>query len=213
MSLLRVGVLISGRGSNLQAILDAIARGELAAGVAVVGSNRADAAGLERARRAGVPTVVADRAEFPMRAERQARLLEALDAHDVELLVLAGFDEILGPALLGRFPGRVLNIHPSLLPAFGGGMHAARDALAYGVKVSGCTVHFVTADVDQGPIVLQAAVPVEEADDELALAARILEQEHRLLPHAVQLFAEGRLALEGRRVRILDAAALPAALG
>lgn len=208
MSRLRVGVLVSGRGSNLQAILDAIARGELSAEVVLVGSNRADAMAVERARQAGVAVAIADRAELTRRADRQARLLQALEERGAELLVLAGFDEILGQALLERFNARILNIHPSLLPAFGGGMHAVRDALEHGVKVSGCTVHLVTSHVDQGPIVLQAAVPVYDEDDEASLAARILEQEHRLLPQAVQLFAERRLALEGRRVRILPAPAL-----
>lgn len=203
-----MGVLISGRGSNLKAILDAIARGELsAARVAVVGCNRADAPGLSYAAEARVPIVLADRAELPRRADRQARLLEAMQNYAVELVVLAGFDEILGSALLERYANRILNVHPSLLPAFGGGMHAVRDALEYGARVSGCTVHLVTADVDQGPIVVQAAVPVLEHDDEGSLAARILEQEHRLLPRAIQLFAEGRLELDGRRVRIKPATA------
>jgi phosphoribosylglycinamide formyltransferase-1 len=206
MNRVQVGVLISGRGSNLKAILDAIARGEVsAAEVVLVGSNRAGAPGLRYAEAAGVAVVIADRAEFSKRAERQARLLEALEHHGVQLVVLAGFDEILGSGLLERYSGRIFNIHPSLLPAFGGGMHAVRDALEYGAKVSGCTVHLVTADVDQGPIVLQAAVPVLEHDDEESLAARILEQEHRLYPSAIQLFAEGRLELDGRRVRIKPA--------
>lgn len=211
MNLLRVGVLISGRGSNLQAILDAIASGDLAARVVVVVSNRADAAGIDRARQAGVAVVVADRAEFPHRLERQAHIAGTLEACGAQLVALAGFDEILGVPILERFAGRILNIHPSLLPAFGGGMHAVRDALAYGVKVSGCSVHFVTAEVDQGPIVLQAAVPVQDDDDDVSLAARILEHEHRLLPQAIQLFAEGRLAVDGRRVRILPAGCIPSA--
>lgn len=209
MSWLRVAVLISGRGTNLKAILDATARGEVSARVVVVGSNRAGAPGLRYALEAGVPTVVVDRVEYPRRAERQARLLEALDAFDPQLVVLAGFDEILGQPFLERYPQRILNIHPSLLPAFGGGMHAVREALEYGVKVSGCTVHLVTADVDQGPIVVQAAVPVLEDDDEQTLAARILEQEHRCLPRAIQLVAEGRLEVQGRRVRIRPATSLP----
>jgi phosphoribosylglycinamide formyltransferase-1 len=213
MTPIRVGVLISGRGSNLRAILAAIERRELSAQVVVVGCNRAAAGGLDFARQASVPIALADRTACPGRLERQARLMEALEDYRVQLVVLAGFDEILGPPFLERYSGRILNIHPSLLPAFAGGMHSVRDALAYGVKISGCTVHLVTADVDQGPIVLQAAVPVLEDDDEPSLAARILEQEHRLLPAAIQLFAEGRLELDGRRVRIRPPSSVSARIG
>lgn len=202
---LRVGVLVSGRGSNLQALLDASAQGTLPAVIAVVVSNHADAFALARARAAGVPTAVVERAAYRSRAEQQAAIANILEEHAVGLVVLAGFDRVLDAGFIARYPQRIVNIHPSLLPAFGGGLHAQAEALAYGVKVSGCTVHFVDGSVDQGPIILQAAVPVLEEDSVESLSARILEQEHILLPRAVALFAEGRLRVEGRRVRILPA--------
>jgi phosphoribosylglycinamide formyltransferase 1 len=201
----RLGVLISGRGSNLLAILEAIERGELPAEVALVVSNRAEAPGLEHARARGIPIFVADRAVYPRRADRQDAIRQALEAVEVDLLVLAGWDEILLPSFVAAYRGRILNIHPSLLPAFPRGLHAQADALAHGIKVSGCTVHFVTDDVDGGPIILQRAVPVLEDDTPETLAARILAEEHRALPEAIRLHAEGRLRIEGRRVRILSA--------
>ncbi len=199
----RLAVLISGRGSNLAAILDHIERGALAARVHLVVSNRAEAPGLEIARRAGVPTFVATRAEYGSRQAQQQAMLQQIEGVAPDLVVLAGFDQVLLPFFVQRFPARIINVHPALLPAFGGDMHGVQRALEHGVKVSGCTVHFVTEEVDAGPIILQAAVPVEEDDTVETLAARIREQEHRLLPRAIQLFAEGRLSLEGRRVRIL----------
>ncbi len=199
---LRVGVLASGRGSNLQAILDAAARGELPAQVVVVVSDRGDALALERARAAGVPAVFVDPARYPSRADFEAEIARLLEAHGVELVVLAGYMRVLGPAFVAAFRNRIMNIHPSLLPAFPG-LHAQRQALEHGVKVAGCTVHFVDEGVDTGPIILQAAVPVLEDDTEESLAARILEQEHRLYPEAIRLYAAGRLRVEGRRVRIL----------
>jgi phosphoribosylglycinamide formyltransferase-1 len=144
-----------------------------------------------------------DRGANPRRVERQAVLLEALQAQDVGLVVLAGFDEILSPDFVAAFSGRIVNTHPSLLPAFGGTMHAVEQALELGVKVSGCTVHLVTDDLDGGPIVLQQCVDVREDDDVASLHARILEHEHRLLPLAVRAFAEGRLKIEGRRARVI----------
>lgn len=207
MTPLRVGVLVSGRGSNLQALLDEIDAGRVAADVAVVVSNRADAYALERARARGVPAVVVARRDFPSRARQHAAIADELMRRDVGLVVLAGFDRVLDPAFLARFPGRVINIHPSLLPSFAGGLHAQAEALRHGVKVSGCSVHFVTNHVDGGPIILQAAVAVHEDDSVDSLAARILEQEHRLLPKAVDLFAAGRLMVEGRVVRILPPSA------
>lgn len=200
---IRVGVLISGRGSNLLAIFQAIEHDGLPARVALVASNRAEAAGLEHARAHGVPTLVADRAAHPGRPARQEAIRAALERAAVELVVCAGWDEILLPGFVGAFPGRILNTHPSLLPAFGGGLHAAADALAYGVKVSGCTIHLVTDEVDGGPIVLQRAVPVLDGDTAETLAARILAEEHVALPEAIRLYAEGRLRLDGRHVRIL----------
>lgn len=205
MSALRVGVLVSGRGSNLQALMDAIARGETHAEIALVVSNHADAYALRRAEARGIPRLVIERRDFPSRRAQQLAIAAALQRHGAELVVLAGFDRVITADFLAAFPGRVINIHPSLLPSFGGGLHAQAEALAYGVKVSGCTVHFVTNDVDGGPIILQAAVPVMEDDSVDSLAARILEQEHAILPRAVDLFARGRLVVEGRRVRILPA--------
>ncbi|MHB1005217.1 MAG: phosphoribosylglycinamide formyltransferase [Chloroflexota bacterium] len=203
MGQLRVGVLVSGRGSNLQALLDATASGNVAAEIAVVVSNHAEAYALERAHGRGVPTFVAERSRYASRAAQQRAIAETLVNQDVQLVVLAGYDRILGPEILGRFPMRVLNIHPSLLPAFGGSLRAQAEALDHGVKVSGCTVHFVTGEVDGGPIVLQAVVPVLEDDTVETLAERILRQEHVLLPKAVDLFARGRLVVEGRRVRVV----------
>ena len=202
---LPLGVLASGRGSNLQAILDEIGSGRLAASVRVVVSDVGDAYALERARQAGVPAVFVDPKGPGGKAGHEQRIVEVLREHGVELVVLAGYMRICGPALLAAFPGRILNIHPSLLPAFPG-LHVQRQALEYGARFSGCTVHFVDAGVDTGPIIAQAVVPVLDADTEDTLSARILRQEHRVYPHAIRLFAEGRLRLEGRRV-LVDAPA------
>ncbi len=210
---LALGVLASGRGSNLQAILDEIAAGRLAALAKVVVSDVADAYALERARQAGVPAVFVDPGGTGGKAAFEGRMVEVLRGHGVELLVLAGYMRVCGTTLLGAFPGRILNIHPSLLPAFPG-LHVQRAALEHGARFSGCTVHFVDAGVDTGPIVAQAVVPVLDGDTEQTLAARILRQEHRVYPHAIRLFAEGRLRLQGRRVLVnapapgADAAAL-----
>lgn len=201
--MLRVGVLVSGAGTNLQALLDACADRQFPARVVLVGCNRAGVAACTRAESAGVPVCLADRASNPGRVLRQAVLLRALQAAAVDLVVLAGFDEILTPDFVAAYTGRILNTHPSLLPAFGGTMHAVEQALEQGVKIAGCTIHLVTDDVDSGPIVLQACVEVYDDDDVAALHARILEQEHRLLPLAVHAFAEGRLRIEGRRARVL----------
>lgn len=202
--LTRVAVLISGRGSNLLALLEAIERGGIPAEIVLVIANRAEAGGLEHARVRGIPTLVADRAQYPKRAARQERMRAALLAAEIDLVVCAGLDEILVPALVADFSGRMLNVHPSLLPAFGQTLHAQAEALAYGAKVSGCTVHLVTDDLDAGPIVLQRPVPILEDDTEETLSERILAEEHQALPEAVSLFAEARLLVEGRRVRILD---------
>ncbi len=204
MGSIPIAVLISGRGSNLAAILDRIKRGELSARVELVVSNRAEAPGLRVAQEAGVRTFVATRREFGSREAQQRAILEELERVSPALVVLAGFDQVLVPFFVERFRGRIINVHPSLLPSFGGDMHGVERALDYGVKVTGCTVHFVDENVDSGPIILQAAVPVMEDDTVESLAARIREQEHHLLPLAIQLFAEGRLIVQGRRVRILD---------
>ena len=197
-----VGVLASGRGSNLRALLEAQDRGKLRARVAVVISDRADAPALECASSFGVPAVHLDPGSPRARLSEPAEtaILESLCAHQVEWLVLAGFFRIIGPVLLGAFPDRILNIHPSLLPSFPG-LHGPAQALEYGVRVAGCTVHLVRAAVDQGPILLQASVPVEEDDTEDSLAGRILEQEHRILVEAVNRVATSAIRLEGRRVR------------
>lgn len=198
---LPLGVLASGRGSNLQAILDEIASGRLEAAVRVVCSDVGDASALERARRAGVPAVFVDPRGPGGKAAYEQRIAAVLREHGVELVVLAGYMRICGPTLLAAFPGRILNIHPSLLPAFPG-LEVQRQALEHGARFSGCTVHFVDDGVDTGPIVAQAVVPVLDADTAESLAARILRQEHRVYPHAIRLFAEGRLRIEGRRVRV-----------
>jgi phosphoribosylglycinamide formyltransferase-1 len=200
---LRVGVLVSGAGTNLQALLDACREPGFPAEIVLVGCNRAGAPAIDRAEKAGVPVALIDRAAIPSRAHRQAVLLEALQVEQVELVVLAGFDEVLQPEFVKAFDGRILNTHPSLLPAFGGTMHAVQHALEHGVKVSGCTVHLVTDEVDNGPILLQGCVEVRDSDDVAALHNRIRKQEHRLLPLAVRAFAEGRVRVEGRRARVI----------
>jgi phosphoribosylglycinamide formyltransferase-1 len=196
---MRVGVLVSGRGSNLQALLD----DESPARVVLVGCNRADAQAIERAEAAGVAVCLVDRTAMPRREARQTVLREALDAARVDLVVLAGFDEILGQSFVQAFAGRMINTHPSLLPAFGGTMDAVADALAAGVKVSGCTIHLVTDDLDNGPILAQRCVEVRDDDDVETLHARIREKEHRLLQQVVRAFAEGRVRIEGTRARVV----------
>lgn len=213
----RIGVLASGRGSNLQAIIDAIEAGALQAHIVVVISNKRDAAALERARRHGLQDVFVDPKPFagqPDSREAYDRaLLDVLHKHEVELVLLAGYMKIVTPVLIQAYENRMMNIHPSLLPAFPG-LDVQKKALEWGVKVAGCTVHFVTPGVDEGPIIIQAAVPVLEQDTPETLAARILAEEHRIYPKAVQLYAEGRLRVEGRRVRVegLPAPTVPSLL-
>lgn len=196
---LPIGVLVSGRGSNLQAILEACARPRFPAHVAVVISDRERAVALERARAAGVEALWINPKDFADREAFDRALVQELNARGVGLVCSAGFMRILSPVYVRAFAGRSLNIHPSLLPAFPG-LHAQRQALDHGAKVAGATVHFTDEGMDSGPIVLQAAVPVEPGDTEETLSARILLQEHRLYPEAIRLFAEGRLRIEGRRV-------------
>ncbi len=198
-SLPSLGVLISGRGSNLQAIIDAIADGRLRARIAVVISNQATAGGLDRARAAGIETLVIPHKGFADRARYDAAIADALEQREVRLVCLAGFMRLLGPTFVARFPNRVLNIHPSLLPAFPG-LDAQHQAFEHGVKVAGATVHFVTAELDAGPIVAQGAVAVEDSDTADTLAARILEEEHRLYPAAIARVLRGGFGLQGRRV-------------
>jgi phosphoribosylglycinamide formyltransferase-1 len=202
-----LGVLISGRGSNLQAIIDAIADRRLDATIAVVISNRADAAGLERARAAGVETLVIDhrdKARYPTREDYDRAVVAELKARGVGLVCLAGFMRLLSAEFVRAFPNAILNIHPALLPAFPG-LDAQRQAWEHGVKVSGATVHLVTEDLDAGPIVLQHTVPVGDDDTAETLAARILAEEHRLYPEAIRVVLEGSWRLDGRRfVRVRE---------
>jgi phosphoribosylglycinamide formyltransferase 1 len=198
-------VLASGRGSNLQAILDACARPGFPAHVAVVVSDRERALALERARAAGVEALWVNPKDFGDREAYDLALVRELERRRVGLVCHAGWMRILSPAYVRAFAGRALNVHPSLLPAFPG-LHAPRQALDHGAKVAGATVHFVDEGVDTGPIVLQAVVAIEPADTEETLAARILVQEHRLYPEAIRLFAEGRLQIQGRRVIVLSEA-------
>lgn len=204
--MMAVGVLVSGSGTNLQAILDAIAGRTLDAKAAVVVSNVAGVGALDRARSAGVPTVVVEHGRYRDRRAFDAAVVAALRDHGVDLVVLAGFMRIVTEVLLDAFPLRVVNVHPALLPSFPG-VHGPRQAIAYGVRVAGCTVHFVDGGTDTGPIIAQAAVPVLEGDDEEALRLRILEKEHDLLPRVLQWIAEGRVTVDrgaapGARARV-----------
>ena len=202
MKRIKLGVLVSGRGSNLQAIIDNIGSGSLSAEIAVVISDQADAHSLERAKKHTIPAVhVSAKGYRGKRDEYDALLVKELQKHNVELVVLAGFMRIITPTLLKAFPNRVMNIHPALLPSFPG-LHVQKAALAHGVKFSGCTVHFVDEGMDTGPIIIQAVVPILDNDTEDTLSARILKQEHVIYSRAIQLFAEGRLRIEGRRVMV-----------
>jgi phosphoribosylglycinamide formyltransferase-1 len=194
----RLGVLISGRGSNLQSIVNAIAAGSLDATIAVVLSNRSDAAGLARARAAGIEAIHVSPREYASRDEYDAAVASVLIARGVELVCLAGFMRLVGHPLLDAFPNRIVNIHPSLLPAFPG-LEAQRQALEHGVRVSGATVHLVTSELDGGPIVLQVAVPVLAEDSVDSLAARILAEEHRIYPEAIGIVLDGGWTIDGRR--------------
>jgi phosphoribosylglycinamide formyltransferase 1 len=199
----KLGVLISGAGTNLQAIIDALGRRELRAEIRVVISNRASALGLERAQRHSIASRVIEHRRFASREDFDRALVETLREYGVELVVCAGFMRLLSPVMLAAFSDRVMNIHPALLPAFPG-MHAQRAALAHGVRFTGCTVFFVREGLDDGPIIVQAVVPVMPGDDEESLSERIRAQEHRIYPWAIQLYGEGRLMIEGRTVRVTD---------
>jgi len=203
MTRLQLGVLVSGSGTNLQAILDAAGQGQIDVEIKVVISNRPRAGGLDRARAAGVPAVVVSHKKHDSRESFEQALLDVLREHGVEWVALAGFMRILTSHFLRGFPQRVVNIHPALLPAFPG-THAQRQALEHGVRFSGCTVHFVDEGTDTGPIIAQAVVPVLQGDTEESLGARILQQEHRIYPWVLQLLAAGRVVREGRQVRIVD---------
>lgn len=203
--MMRCAVLASGRGSDFQAICDAVAAGTCPVELVRLFTDNPSAPVIERAARAGVPVTVVDCAAYPGRAAYEAALRDAMEGSGAELFVLAGYMRLLSPATVRAFPDRMINIHPALLPAFPG-LRAPAQAVEHGVRFSGCTVHFVTEETDAGPIILQAWVPVREDDDADSLAARILAEEHRILPEAISLYAEGRLERAGRRVRILPPA-------
>jgi len=197
-----LGVLVSGRGSNLQAFVDAINADRLVAKIGVVIADNPEANALRRVAGLNIPTAVVERKKYATKQAFEAAIVEQLDLHHVELVLLAGFMRILSPQFINRFPTRIMNIHPALLPAFPG-LDAQQQALDYGVKVSGATVHFVDEGMDSGPIVLQEAVPVEEDDNVASLSERILHLEHRLYVRAVRLYCEDRIHIEGRAVKIL----------
>jgi phosphoribosylglycinamide formyltransferase-1 len=199
--LLKLGVLISGNGSNLQSIIDHIEKGSLKAIIKIVISNNPDAYGITRAKKHGIPIVVLKNGDFKNKEEFDLELIRILKNNCVDLVILAGFMRIITPTLLKAFPHKIMNIHPALLPSFPG-IHGQKQALDYGVKLSGCTVHFVDESVDTGPIIIQSAVQVFNDDTEETLAARILKEEHRIYSQAIQLFAEGKIEIKGRKVRI-----------
>ncbi len=198
-----IGVLVSGSGSNLQSLIDRIEEETLDARIRVVISNNPDAFALQRCEKHGIQTAVIRHADYPDRESFDRKMAAVLHDNDVDLVVMAGFMRILSSWFLREFPLRIMNIHPALLPAFPG-LHVQRQAVLHGVKFSGCTVHFADEGVDTGPIIIQAVVPVLDDDTEDTLAARILKEEHRIYPQAVQLYAEGRLRVEGRRVTVSD---------
>ena len=201
MKRIRVGVLVSGRGTNLQSIIDHSESGKIDADVAVVISDRMDAYALERAKKHGIPAYFVDPKE-KSRKEHEEEIDKILREHNVDLVVGAGYMRVLSSWFIKRWYGRIINIHPALLPSFKG-TDGQGDALKYGVKITGCTTHFMDEEIDHGPIILQAAVKVKDDDTRESLAERILRVEHQLLPRTIQLFAEGRLKIEGRKVRIL----------
>lgn len=198
-----LGILVSGEGTNLQAIIDAIDHGELRADIRLVVSNRADAGGLTRARRHGIAAEVIDHRKFAKREDFDTALVAALNSRDVELVVCAGFMRLLSTVVLRAFRDRIMNIHPALCPAFPG-VRAQKAACEYGVRFSGCTVFFVSEGVDDGPVIVQAVVPVHPDDDEKRLSERIQAEEHRIFPYAIRLYQEGRLELRDRKVFIRD---------
>ncbi len=197
----RLAVLASGRGSNFQAIIDAIAAGGISGQCVALITDNPDAYAIKRAEKADIPVIIIDFTSFQSRAEYERALLAAMKEQRADLVILAGYMRILGREIVSEFTGRMINIHPALLPSFTG-LHGQRQAFDYGVKVAGCTVHFVDENLDCGPIILQRCVPVLETDDEESLAERILEQEHIAFPDAVRLFCEDRLEISGRRVRV-----------
>jgi len=198
-----LGVLVSGNGSNLQSLIENIENKKLDGQISVVISNNPCAYALERCRKHNIPTAVVDHRRFAAREDFDRRVIEILKASGVELVVMAGFMRILTPLFFRAFPMKIINIHPALLPAFSG-LHVQQKAIDYGVKFSGCTVHFADEGVDSGPVIIQAVVPVYDDDDASSLSKRILAEEHRIYPQAIQYYAEGRIEINGRKVRILN---------
>jgi len=198
----RLAVLVSGNGTNLQAVIDHIEAHEITGNIVCVVSNKRDAFALKRAEQHGIPTVIHENGAYASRRDYDTALVKILRNHDVELIVLAGFMRILTDVMVDAFPRAMMNIHPALLPAFPG-LHAQKQALDYGVRFTGCTVHFVDCGTDTGPIILQAVVPIQENDTEETLAVRIQQEEHRIYPEAIRLFCSGKIRVDGRRVRVL----------
>jgi len=196
---INISVFISGRGTNLQSIIDAVQSGKLPVTIKAVISDNEEAYGLKRAQKAGVESIFIDPDDFSTTQKYEQKLLEFMEENKIKLVVLAGFMRLISPYFLNNFRGKVMNIHPSLLPSFRG-LHAQKQAIDYGVKVSGCTVHFVDEGMDTGPIILQKAVPVYDDDDEDSLAERILTEEHKIYPQAIKLFAQDKLKIKGRKV-------------
>lgn len=203
MEKIKIVVLISGRGSNLQAIIDAVESGQINADISCVISNVPSAYGLERAKKHSIPGVVVDNKKFPDKSSYEAVLLKTIETFAPDLICLSGYMRIVGEGIIKKYKDRIINIHPALLPAFPG-LHAQRQAIGAGVKESGCTVHFVDEGCDTGPIILQKKVPVIPGDTEATLSARILGEEHKLYPKAIQLFAEGKLKINGRKVEVKE---------
>ena len=203
-----LGVLVSGSGSNLQSIIDKIEKGLLDAVIKVIISNNPDAYALERAKKHNIPTVVIRHCDFGKREDFDQEMVAILKSYSVDLVIMAGFMRVLSPLFLNAFPMKIMNIHPAILPSFTG-THAQKRAAEYGVKFSGCSVHFADEGVDTGPIIIQAIVPVYDDDTEDTLGARILKEEHKIYPQAIQFYAEGRIDLTGRKVRIKGSDRIP----
>ena len=201
--MINLGILVSGSGTNLQSIIDAINAERLSAKVKVVISNKPDVKAIERAKKYHIPSFIVQGSGFSSKEDYDTHIVEILKANSVDLVILAGFMRLLTPAFIRAFPMRIMNIHPALLPSFPG-LNVQKKALEYGVKFSGCTVHFVDEAVDTGPIIIQAVVPAYDNDTEETLSKRILKEEHRIYPQAIQLFAEGKLEIKGRRVFVKD---------
>ncbi len=199
---MNIAVFASGRGTNLQAIIKAIKKGKIKANLALVLSDNKNAYALKRAKRAGIKTIFIDPTQFKGREDFDREVLKYLEQEKIDLIVLAGFMRIISPALINRYPNKILNIHPALLPSFKG-THAIKDAFLYGAKISGVTVHFVDEKMDHGPIILQGEVKIKDSDTEETLEAKIHKLEHKLYPEAIRLFVEGKLKLDGRKIRIV----------